>query len=138
VVAGGLATRALGISPALIREGYVDLRGAEAKDARDVAALAQVFRDPRFETFRYIYVKNKDSLRYVNKVKASKWSQSAGLQSPLEETIRGSKASQAAQSVGRLFSSNEATAQGSETSLEMVHDWWTALFVHGERNQPRL
>jgi hypothetical protein len=110
-----LATRALGISPTSIKEGYVDLRGAEAKD---VAAVAQVFRDLCFETIRYIYVKdNKYSIRYVDKEKASKWSQSAGLQSPLEETIRGSKASQAAQSVGRLFSSNEATAQGSKTSI---------------------
>jgi hypothetical protein len=81
-VAGGVdtGTRALGISPALIKEGYIDLRGAEAKDARDIAALAQVFRDPRFETFRYIYVKDsKYSLRYVDKEKASKWFQAAGL-----------------------------------------------------------
>jgi len=35
----------------------VDLRGHEVRNEADVATLGQVYRDPRFETFRIIYVK---------------------------------------------------------------------------------
>lgn len=39
--------------------GYIDLRGQRAYDAKELAALAQVFRDPRYETFRIIYISHQ-------------------------------------------------------------------------------
>src|SRR5262249_17924811 len=41
----------------LAREGRIDLRGNEITGPDDVAKLAQVYRDPRIETFRIIYTK---------------------------------------------------------------------------------
>lgn len=48
----------LGITRDLIQDGVVDLVGQPAATIRDIAAAAQVYRDPRFETFRIIYVKD--------------------------------------------------------------------------------
>ncbi|HWW94295.1 MAG TPA: hypothetical protein VN375_13085, partial [Vicinamibacteria bacterium] len=57
----------LGISPEyigsdipeeLIRNGRIDIRGQNVRNEQDLAALAQIFRDPRYETFRTIYVKD--------------------------------------------------------------------------------
>ena len=53
----GVRTLALGISPELIQHGVINLRGGLVRSAQDLATLAQVFRDPRFETFRIIYLK---------------------------------------------------------------------------------
>lgn len=39
-------------------KGAVSLIGKEVRTSDDVAALAQVYRDPRWETLRYIFVKN--------------------------------------------------------------------------------
>lgn len=47
----------LGISPQFIEKGTIDLRGQVVSSAEDLANLAQVYRDPRFETFRIFYVK---------------------------------------------------------------------------------
>ncbi len=52
-------TVALGISPDLVHQGVVDLTGYRVTNAEDLAKLAQVYRDPRFETFRFIYLKGK-------------------------------------------------------------------------------
>src|SRR5690606_7562691 len=41
----------------LVRQGYVDFRGKQVRSPADLAALAQVVRDPRFETLRIFYVK---------------------------------------------------------------------------------
>ena len=52
--------RALGIRPELVQSSRLDIRGQvirDTADARDLATLAQVVRDPRFETFRVIYTK---------------------------------------------------------------------------------
>jgi hypothetical protein len=46
----------LGITPELVRAGRVDLRGHQVRDEADIATIGQVYRDPRFETFRIIYV----------------------------------------------------------------------------------
>lgn len=53
---GGLRTLGLGITPELVRTGRVDLRGQLVDSPRRLAELAQVYRDPRFETFRVFYV----------------------------------------------------------------------------------
>ena len=50
-------TVALSISPDLIHQGVVDLKGYRVSSAEDIATLAQVYRAPRFETFRIICVK---------------------------------------------------------------------------------
>lgn len=55
---GWVVTRGLGISAQFIKHGKINLIGQEAKTPRQVAALAQVFRDPRYETFRIIYTKD--------------------------------------------------------------------------------
>lgn len=50
--------RALGITPALINTQRLELRGQViTRGAHDIASLAQVARDPRFETLRVVYVK---------------------------------------------------------------------------------
>ena len=54
--AGGVRTLALGIRADLVKQGRVDLRGRMVKSDRDLAELAQVYRDPRYETFRIFYV----------------------------------------------------------------------------------
>ena len=54
---GGIKTLGVGITSELANKGYIDLRGREAKNAEDVAVLAQVYRNPQFETTRYIYTK---------------------------------------------------------------------------------
>ena len=53
----GIRTIAKGISEQFINEGYVDFRGRKVNRPEDVAAMMQVCRDPRFETFRIILVK---------------------------------------------------------------------------------
>lgn len=54
---GGVRTIGVGISTEFIRKGYIDLRGKEVRSPRQLAVLAQVFRDPRFETLRFFYMK---------------------------------------------------------------------------------
>jgi hypothetical protein len=56
------ATRvhAVGITEPLKRDGRINLRGMLARTHLDVAQLAQVYRDPRFETFRIIYTKGDE------------------------------------------------------------------------------
>lgn len=53
----GARLLALGIRTDLVRQGYVDFRGKQVRSPADLAALAQVVRDPRFETLRIFYVK---------------------------------------------------------------------------------
>ena len=61
---GGVRTLGVGISTEFIRKGYIDLRGKEVRSPKQLAVLAQVFRDPRFETLRFIYIKNKKIVGY--------------------------------------------------------------------------
>ena len=48
------------ISTELVREGFVNFMGRKVSDARDVAEMCQVLRDPRFETSRIIMVKGDE------------------------------------------------------------------------------
>lgn len=57
-------TLGLGISPDLIHQGVVDLRGYTVRSAEDLAKLAQVYRNPLFETFRYIFTKNGEIVHH--------------------------------------------------------------------------
>lgn len=68
-----------------IRKGYVDLRGIKLSKNRniareEIASIAQIFRDPHFETFRIVYVKNGEivgteaTTSYING--ASAWGKS--------------------------------------------------------------
>jgi hypothetical protein len=50
-------THGIGISAHLIKTGVIDLTGQTVKTANDLALLAQVYRDPRFETTRFFYLK---------------------------------------------------------------------------------
>jgi len=43
---------------------YVDLRNIEIKSREDLANICQVFRDPRFETFRVIYTRDNNIVGY--------------------------------------------------------------------------
>lgn len=49
-------TVALGISPDLVAHGVIDLTGYCVSSPEDLANPAQVYRDPRFETSRIIYL----------------------------------------------------------------------------------
>lgn len=55
---GGIKTHAIGITPELTRKGYINLQGQEVKTPKQVAILAQVFRNPQYETLRIIYAKD--------------------------------------------------------------------------------
>lgn len=55
--AGGITTHGIGISADLVKKGRIDLRGQSARNFHEIAVLAEVYRNPRFETLRYIYVK---------------------------------------------------------------------------------
>lgn len=54
---GGIRTLGVGISEQFINKGFVDLRGKRFSSPRQFALLAQVYRDPRFETMRFFYMK---------------------------------------------------------------------------------
>lgn len=53
----GIRIRALGIANDLRREGAAALVGRTAADPGELAQIAQVYRDPRFETFRVFFTK---------------------------------------------------------------------------------
>ncbi|HQF98872.1 MAG TPA: JAB domain-containing protein, partial [Candidatus Aminicenantes bacterium] len=55
--AGGVKTLGVGIRRDLIRSGSVNLRGQVVETAEDLAAVAQVYRDPRYETLHIVYLK---------------------------------------------------------------------------------
>lgn len=52
-------TIALGISPQFIAQGTIDLTGQSVSSAEDLAKLAHVYCDLRFETLRIFYVKGE-------------------------------------------------------------------------------
>ena len=47
-----------GISAQFIRTGRVNINKTRIRNTEDLAQLCQIFRDPRFETIRYFYVRN--------------------------------------------------------------------------------
>lgn len=53
-----IRTIARGISTDFIQKGRVNLNGVKIKNAADLAQVGQIFRNPQFETMRYVYVKN--------------------------------------------------------------------------------
>lgn len=54
---GGIRRIALGITTEFIHRGKIDFTGKTAETPEDIALLAQVCRDPRYETFRVFYLK---------------------------------------------------------------------------------
>jgi len=52
--------KGMAISIDLIKTGKSELIGRSVKDPAEMAAIAQVFRDPRFETFRYVLTKGDE------------------------------------------------------------------------------
>lgn len=54
----GIRTIADGISREFINKGYVELKGRKVNSLEELAVIGQIFRDPRFETFRIFYTKN--------------------------------------------------------------------------------
>ena len=52
---GGVRTLALSITKEAARTGRIDLRGKKAATPKQIATLAQVFRNPSYETFRIFY-----------------------------------------------------------------------------------
>lgn len=54
---GGVRTIGVGISTEFLTKGYINLTGKEVNSPAQLAAIAQVYRDPRFETLRFIYMK---------------------------------------------------------------------------------
>lgn len=54
----GITVHGLGFTPELIKTGRIDLRGRIVRSLKDLARVAQVYRDPRFETFRTFYTKD--------------------------------------------------------------------------------
>ena len=49
--------KGLAINAQLVHRGWVDLRDRIVHSPAEVATVAQVFRDPRYETFRIVYMK---------------------------------------------------------------------------------
>lgn len=54
-------TVGLSFSKELIDTGKVNLTDIVYKDTKDLAVISQVYRDPRFETFRIVYVKGNEN-----------------------------------------------------------------------------
>ena len=46
-----------GISAQFVKTGRVNLNGTRIRSAEDLAQVGQIFRNPKFETLRYLYVK---------------------------------------------------------------------------------
>lgn len=57
---------AKGISDQFINKGYVDFKGRRVTSPEDVALMMQVCRDPRFETFRILLVRNNKVVDVTN------------------------------------------------------------------------
>lgn len=55
---GGIVTHGSRLGKELQKRGFIDLRGQEVETFRDLAELAQIFRDQRVETLRIFYVKD--------------------------------------------------------------------------------
>lgn len=55
----GIRTLGHAFTPELIKTGQIDLRGQTIRGPADIAELAQIYRDPRFETLRIFYIKNE-------------------------------------------------------------------------------
>ena len=56
--AGRVNVVAAAINADMITDGSASIVGREVTSAADLAAVAQVYRDPRFETLRYLFVKD--------------------------------------------------------------------------------
>lgn len=56
----GIKTIGLSFTKELTNKGYVDLRGRKVENSKDVAVMAQIFRNPQYETFRIIYTKGDE------------------------------------------------------------------------------
>lgn len=56
--AGSVNLLAASINVDMIRDGSASIIGQQVTSTADLAAVAQVYRDPRFETLRYILTKN--------------------------------------------------------------------------------
>ena len=54
----GIRTLGIGITREMMHKGRVNLLGREVKGTEDIARMCQIFRNPMFETLRYLYVKN--------------------------------------------------------------------------------
>ena len=52
--------KGMAISTDLIKSGKADLIGRSVKNPDEMAAIAQVFRDPRYETIRYVLTKGDE------------------------------------------------------------------------------
>lgn len=49
--------KALGIAKEIVEHGTSEIIGKTVRNPLDLAGITQIYRDPRFETFRYIFVK---------------------------------------------------------------------------------
>jgi tRNA nucleotidyltransferase (CCA-adding enzyme) len=54
----GIKTVGIGIDKQFKQKGFIDLRGQKVNSVNDVAELSQIYRNPQYETFRYVYVRN--------------------------------------------------------------------------------
>jgi len=61
---GGAVRRIISSVRDFATRGYIDIKGHNAALPEDVAALAQIWRDPRFETGRFVYCKNGICVRH--------------------------------------------------------------------------
>lgn len=61
---GGVRTIGKRLERRLKEQGRVDLRGQPVRSAEDIAELAQVYRDPTYETLRVFYVKDGKLIRH--------------------------------------------------------------------------
>lgn len=60
----GISTLGKAFTTQFIKKGYVNLTGQKIKNYEDLAIIAQVFRDPRYETFRIVYMKGNKIINY--------------------------------------------------------------------------
>ena len=76
-----VTTLASALSKEWKRQGRIDFRGKVVKSARDLVALAEVLRNPRYETLRIFWVKGDEVVAH------EAWSSSHPASSPLPNPL---------------------------------------------------
>ena len=127
----GIRTIAKGISEQFINEGYIDFRGRKVNGPEDVAAMMQVCRDPRFETFRIILVKGNEVVS-VRNMSSRLPGISAGTESPdAQESYRLMKdRMRRSQADGYYLVHNHPSGKVEASSMDKMS---TAMYINNVR-----
>jgi len=91
---------ALTLTEELLSKEKISLVGHSANSAAEIAQLAQVYRDPRFETMRYFFVDKEGNIVFQTGISSSLPSVSAVADTTIPENIWASRLCKKAKSLG--------------------------------------